>query len=164
MRLRYRHVFIFVLVLVTTTALSVLPAHGADNVLPSEMMAVIQTDFQGFNTNDFALSNSQYVSDVVIIDETPPYRWEGPGANTRYWADFRKFAKTIKLTSYHLSFQKPAYWEETNGRAYVVLPTIFTGVAGGKPFTETGVETYLLIKVGATWKTQGWAYGKTSMH
>jgi len=140
------------------------PSRAAENDLPSAIMTVIETDLRGFNTNNFALSNSQYVSDVVILDETPPYRWEGPGANARWWADFRKFAKVIKLTQWHFSFQKPTYWEVSNERAYVALPATFTGMAGGKPFSETGMETYLLVRVGNAWKTQGWAYAKTSEH
>ena len=128
------------------------------------MMAVLQTDLQGFNTNNFALSNSQYISDVVIIDEIPPYRWEGPDANAQWWADFRRFAKAVKLTTWHLSYARPTYWEVSNGRAYIALPATSTGVVGGKPFKETGMETYLLVKVGTRWKTQGWSYAKMSTH
>jgi len=164
MCMRDRRVLIFAVFVVATLAMMVLPARAEEKGPPSQVMAVLQTDLHGFNTNNFALSNSQYASDVVIIDEFPPYRWEGPGANARYWADFRKLSKAIKLTCYHLSYQKPSYWEIADGRAYIVAPAVFTGVADGKPFTEMGVETLLLVKVDGAWKMQGWAYGKTSMH
>ena len=53
------------------------------------------------------------------------------------------------------------HWEVTGDDAYIVMPAVFSGVAGGNPFKVTGIETYILEKVGGTWKVLGWAFAET---
>lgn len=131
------------------------PAQSSSKEPPREMMTVLQTDFEGFNANNFALSDSQYGSQVVIIDDFPPYRWEAARAHAEWWADFRRIAKDIDATSYHSSFQKPTHWEESSGRAFICFPEKFTWTAGEKAYTENLICTDVLIESGTAWKIGG---------
>ena len=47
---------------------------------PAEIVTVIDTVFNAFNSKDFALLQSVYGDNLVIIDGFGRYRWVGPKA------------------------------------------------------------------------------------
>ena len=154
---------IVVLLALVVTVVDHSHALAAHKTAPRELIAVIQADFDGFNSNNFALSNSQYGSEVVILDSFPPYRWQGAEAHAQWWADFRSIAKEINATGYHSSFKEPTDWEESNGRAFVTFPEIFAWTAGGKTYTENLICMDVLTKNGTAWKIIGVACNQLSV-
>ncbi len=72
---------------------------------PAEIMALINTVFDSFNRKDAAVFNSVFGGDVVIVDGFAPFRWIGPGAAARWWADAETWAKAGGVAKEHLFFE-----------------------------------------------------------
>src|SRR5271165_5111168 len=136
-------------------------ALAASSAPSAALMAPIETAFDALNTTNEAMWNSAYTSDAVIIDDFAPYRWDAPGASAKWWAGFQAGLKNVKQTQPHIAHQPIQFWQQTGDRAYVVVPTTFTLLQNGKPFTETGIWTMTLMRTGTTWKIHGWGWGTT---
>jgi len=128
----------------------------------SALMAPVVTTFNALNVGNESSWNSAHTADAVIFDNFSPYRWDGPGASAKWWVGFNEWMKANNMTKPHVSRQAIQFWEQTGNRAYMVVPTIFTAVQNGKPVAQTGTWTFVLVKTGAAWKAQGWAWGTTS--
>jgi hypothetical protein len=57
------------------------------NEPPSEIKALIDKVLEGFNSKNASLYESAFGGEVVIIDGIAPYRWTGPNAQGRWFAD-----------------------------------------------------------------------------
>lgn len=164
MRIHARLIAAYGAIVVTSAVLLASATQAADKAPAPAMMAPITTGFMGFNSGNAAMWNSPYTADAVIVDEFPPYRWDSPGAGAKWWVDFHNWAKSNKINKAHVAAGAVKFWSMKGGRAYVVVPTTFTAVQNGKPITETGTLTFVLVKNANKWMAQGWTWGETSAH
>ncbi len=148
--------------IIALTGTLMLPSQAATKNPSSALMAPIVTTFDAINAGNESSWNSAHTADAVILDNIAPYRWDGPGASAKWWAAFGTWMKTNNMTKPHITHQAIQFWEQTGNRAYMVVPTIFTAVQNGKPLTQTGTLTIVLVKMGAAWKAAGWTWGTTS--
>jgi len=104
---------------------------------PAEITALIDAVLSGFNSKNAALYTSAFGDDVVIIDGFAPFRWSGPDAPARWWADAETWAQAGGVEHEHLSSQGILYWEVRGPRAYAVvsatLPILLTHLGRRRP-------------------------------
>ena len=74
---------------------------------PAEIKAVIETALGAFNDKNFSLFNSTFGGEVVIVDGFAPYRWLGPDAQGRWWADAETWAKDLGVLGAHIGSRDP---------------------------------------------------------
>src|SRR5579863_7862692 len=75
-----------------------------------------------FNKNDMKSMEAMCIEDAVIVDDTPPYIWQGAGACTRFADAWQAARVSMGLIR--------AHWETLDGwtievdgpRAYVAIP------------------------------------------
>jgi ketosteroid isomerase-like protein len=77
---------------------------------PAEIMTLIDTVFNAFNTKDCALLYSAYVGNLVVIDGFAPYRWVGPDAVAEWWTDAEAWAKEGGVEKEHLAYDGIRAW------------------------------------------------------
>ncbi len=102
-----------------------------------------------------------FTSDAVIVDEFPPFKWEGEGAQNRWYGDFGKVMKKMSMTNPHIILAKAQFFEVVGNRAYVVIPSTFSYTAKDKPQTERGAFTFTLAQSGDRWQISSEIWAKT---
>ena len=93
---------------------------------------------------------------VTIVENFPPYLFDGPGA-VAAWAKAMR-AHLAGITALRHSFGPAHDFSRTGDRAYFSLPTIWRGVIRGKPFTENGGWAFVLTKQKGVWRVRGYGW------
>jgi len=139
-------------------ALSTLSSFGAPSSPTPAMMKPIQAALAALNNGNPKILSGIYASNATVIDEFPPYSWNGSSAGTQWFADFEKFSKQIGLTSAKGALLAVKNFNQSGDRAYIVVPTNFGGMVKGKAMKETGTWTFTLQRSGSAWTivTQSW--------
>jgi ketosteroid isomerase-like protein len=145
-------------VLALAVGLAAGPAAASDQ---TDAMATVRQFIDGFNKGDVKSAVAACASPVSIVDDFPPYAWQGPTACADWAADFEATAKNEGITDPVVTLQKPRLVDVVGDRAYVVVPASYDYKAKGKKVKESGATfTVALQKLPAGWRITGWAWSK----
>ena len=73
-----------------------------------EIKAVADSVLGAFNSKNSKLFNDSFASEVAIIDGFAPFRWTGPNAQARWWADAERWGEQLGVSSERISVEKDA--------------------------------------------------------
>jgi ketosteroid isomerase-like protein len=123
------------------------------------VMAPVHQFVDGFNKGDAKTALAACADQVIIIDEFPPYQWQGSCA---IWASaYEADAKKNGITDGIVTLGKPKHLDISDNRAYVVFPASYAFKQNGKPVKETSSTFTLTLEKGsAGWQITGWAWSK----
>ncbi|HSP96450.1 MAG TPA: hypothetical protein VL049_04295 [Candidatus Dormibacteraeota bacterium] len=139
-------------------ALAVAPAVASDK---SDVMDTVNRFNDGMNKGDTKTALAACASPSSIVDEFPPYGWQGATACADWATDFDAFNKKNGITDSVATLGKPRHVDITGDRAYVVIPATYRYRQHGKKVTESGSTlTAALQKSAAGWVITGWAWSK----
>lgn len=141
-------------------ALSLLLAPGLAHATDaSDAVAPVKKFIDGFNTGDVKGALATCASPAVILDEFPPFLWQGPTACADWASDFDADAKKNGISDGVVKMSKPTHVEVAGDRAYVVVPTAYDFKRNGKKISQTGATMTVTLRKGADgWKITGWAW------
>ena len=144
---------------------SVLLAGAAPAAPPSELLQPIRTVLNAFNAGSSAQLSDPYAPQTTVVDEIAPYTWTGAGAGQRWLADFMRFAARSKIVNGRVSMSPIKTFGISGNRAYVAVPIRYVGNMNRKPFVETGIWAFTLIRSRGEWMitTQSWGTSALSM-
>ena len=133
-----------------------------ENPDKAAVVTTVKAFIDGFNKGDVKTALATCASPAAIIDEFPPYNWQGPKACADWAAAYDAAAKQGGMTDGHVTMgAKPLFVEVTGDRGYVIMPTSFGYKLKGKPVTEAGARlTVALQKQGGAWKITAWTWSK----
>ena len=128
----------------------------------SDELDVIRTvrqfiDF--FNKGDLKAALNTCAAQSAIIDEFPPYVWQGSTGCADWLRDFEAYAKKNGITNPTAILGK-AHVDVVEGRAYTATPARFTFRKNGKRFSEQGSIVAVLQYGSNSWRITGWAWAK----
>ena len=149
--------------LIITVAAAVLmtgPLLAAEKSEKADVMDVVDQLLDAFNKGDTKTVLALCVDDMSILDDFPPHEWHGPGAFSKWFADYDADSKKKGITDGMVTIGKPRHVDVTGDRAYVVAPANYTYKQNGKPKKEAGEDTYTLQKGKDGWRITGWAWAK----
>jgi hypothetical protein len=137
-------------------------AFGATPPVPTTaMMAPIERLAMFVNTGS-AIPAGTYAHGATITDEFAPFHWT-TGDVGRQWSEgFTAYNASVKITKPHFVLGAPTEYVTSPTRAYFVLPGTFTPLLNGKPFTETGYWTFVVVRDGAVWRVEAQAWAGVS--
>lgn len=92
----------------------------------NEIIALINTALDAFNRKDSETFKSVYGGDIVIVDGFAPFRWIGPGAQDKWWADAENWGKVGGVVKEHIAFEGIRCCEVIDTRAYATLSATLT--------------------------------------
>jgi len=125
----------------------------------TEVMATVRQFIDGFNKGDVKSALAACASPVSIVDEFPPYAWQGATACADWATDFEANAKKNGITDSVVTLQKPKHVDVTGDRAYVVVPANYDYKAKGKKTSQKGsVMAVALQKTPEGWRITGWSW------
>ena len=132
---------------------------GVDGKRPdAEIMAPIERIARFMETLDSQFLNDAFADEkVVLIENFPPYVFEGGDAVARWAKGFAEHAKNIKELRH--SFGDPHDFHREGELAFLSLPTTWRGTIGAISFIETGGWAFVLVKEARGWRVRnyGWA-------
>jgi hypothetical protein len=124
------------------------------------MMAPVRAIAQFMATLDDACVESVFANDPVIVENFAPYVFRGPSAAARWREGFRQHAAT--LSELANVFGPAQDFSRSGDTVYFVLPTMWTGRTGGKPFEEQGGWSFVLQRQGEGWRVACYAWAVTA--
>lgn len=127
----------------------------------TDVMATVRQFIDGFNKGDVKTALEACASPASVIDEIPPYAWQGPTACQDWANDFDAWAKKDGIADGSVKLGKPRHVNVTGDRAYVVAPANFKYKQKGKPVAQNGsTMTVALQKLPAGWRITAWTWSK----
>ena len=122
----------------------------------------VQHFVDSFNKGDTATAKAVCADQTAIIDEFPPYQWNGTGACAKWMADYDTDAKKNSITDGVVNLGTPRHVDVAGNRAYVVVPADYAYKEKGKPVKETASTlTIVLTKSGTGWRISAWTWSKS---
>jgi ketosteroid isomerase-like protein len=145
---------------VATAAWCLLGAPASAQTTDAEVMAPIQKFIDSFNKGDAAAAAATHAAgtDLVIIDEIPPYAWRGAKAFQTWSADLESDAKKNGITEPMVTLSAPTRIEKTGDHSYVVVPAVYTFKQRGAAMREAAQMTFVLRKGATGWLIHAWTW------
>jgi hypothetical protein len=126
-----------------------------------EIKAVVDSVLGAFNSKNSKLFNDSFAGEVAIIDGFAPFRWIGPNAQARWWADAERWGKQLGVASERISVEKTLHWQMVGTRAYTVLSATLTiGLKKGESIIRPGILIYTLVELNGEWKAESQTWGR----
>ena len=145
------------LIALAFAALLYIPAAAQD----SAVMKTVQGFVDAFNKGDTKAALAMCAEQAQIIDEFPPFEWQGAGACAKWFAAYDADAKKNAVTDGAVTLGTPRHVDVAGERAYVVVPADYTFKANGKPDKETASDLTIVLRKGAAgWRISAWAWSK----
>lgn len=145
-----------ILGLVCLAGLSAASTAAAAN---AQVEAPIHQFIDAFDKGDAKGAAAAFLtSGVTIIDEAPPFIWQGPEAFATWAGDLAKDDKAAGMSGESVTLG-PVKREVISGEtAYVIMAATFGFRQKGVAMREVGEMTYALRKTVTGWKIAGWAW------
>ena len=105
-----------------------------------------------------ALKDEFASKDVVIVDNTSPYIFSGPGAVER-WAEMIK-THMKGITNLQHVFGEAHEYSHRGDHAYFSLPVTWTEFYFGKRVVEHGAWVFVMVKEADVWRVQASIWGR----
>ena len=138
-------------------AIIYLPAAGQDRAA----FTTVQRFVDAFNQGDTKSAAAVCAERTLIIDEFPPYEWQGSGACARWMRDYDEDAKKNAITDGVVTLGSPRHVDISGDRAYVVVSADYAFKQNGKMVKETGsVLTIVLRESPGGWRISAWSWSK----
>ena len=136
-------------------------ASASDTIPAPDKIAVMRPIRQfvdSFNGGDL---KTVCAAQSAIIDEFPPYLWQGATACADWSNDFDAYREKNGITDPKITLGLGQHVDVTGDRAYVVVPAHLTFKQNGKRVTERDpILTVTLQKIADSWRIAGWAWAK----
>ncbi|HEY6860503.1 MAG TPA: hypothetical protein VI358_12050 [Pseudolabrys sp.] len=136
-------------------------ASASDNISTPDkidVMRPVREFVDSFNKGDV---KAACANQSTIIDEFPPYLWQGATACADWSNDFDAFRAKNGIVDPKITLGLGQHVDVMGDRAYVVVPAHLTFKQNGKRVSERDpILTVSLQKIADTWRIAGWAWSK----
>ena len=145
-----------ILGLVCAAALSVTSAASAAD---AQLAAPIHQFIDAFNKGDGKTAGATHLAaGVTIIDEVPPYIWQGPKAFETWAADLTKNDAAAGITEEKVTLGAVTREVVSPDTAYVIVAATYSFKPKGVAMREPAQMTFALKKDSGAWKIAGWTW------
>ena len=123
-----------------------------------QVLAVLQSVADEWNKTQVA-PTSQFQADLTIVDNTPPFLFQGPEAAQNwlkaYRADQPPATARARISA---RFLEPRTVEIEGARAYIAVPEEWTVILDGRSEVTHGVVTATLNRSSQGWRIATWTW------
>jgi len=144
-----------------TAAVMAGPASASDKISTSDKIDVMRPVREFVDSFNRGEMKTACANQSTIIDEFPPYLWQGATACADWSNDFDVFREKNGIVDPKITLGLGQYIDVVGDRAYVVVQAHLTFKQNGKRVSERDpLLTVSLQKVADTWRIAGWAWSK----
>ena len=137
------------------------PAFASDKISARDeinVMRPVREFVDSFNRGDV---KTACADQSVIIDEFPPYLWQGATACADWSNDFNVYREKNGIVDPKITLGLGQHVDVMGDRAYVVVQAHITFKQNGKRVSERDpILTVTLQNIADTWRIAGWAWSK----
>ena len=123
-----------------------------------DAVAMVTVTLDKFNGGDADAFVKAHRDGALIIDEFAPFVWGGPGSVEKWLGDYARDAGARGISAGRVDYGKPVQATSDGNSAYIVLPTTYRFMQGGKKMAGPGSMTFVMARVGGDWKISSWTY------
>jgi hypothetical protein len=125
----------------------------------AELAAPIHQFIDAFNKGDGKTAGATHLAGgVSIIDEVPPYIWQGPKAFETWAADLTKNDAAAGITDEKVTLGAVTREVVSPQTAYVIVAATYSFKQKGVAMQEPAQMTFALKKDAGAWKIAGWTW------
>jgi ketosteroid isomerase-like protein len=125
----------------------------------AELAAPIHQFIDAFNKGDGKTAGATHLAaGVTIIDEVPPYIWQGPKAFETWAADLTKNDAAAGITDEKVTLGAVTREVVSPDTAYVIVAATYTFKQKGVAMREPAQMTFALRRDSGAWKIAGWSW------
>ena len=131
----------------------------------AQFSAPIHQFIDNFNKGDAAAAAATHATTgLVIIDEVPPYQWQGSDAFKAWGDDLAAYDKSQGITDEFVKLGEITRTEVGGDRAYVIIDAVYQFKQKGVAMREPAQMTFTLQKGAGGWLISSWTWtGPTPM-
>lgn len=146
-------------VIVGMACLAALSAASAAAAADAALSAPIHQFVDAFNKGDGKTAGATHLATgVSIIDEVPPYIWQGPKAFETWAADLTKNDAAAGVTEEKVTLGAVTREVVSPQSAYVIVAATYSFKQKGVAMREPAQMTFALTKTAEGWKIAGWTW------
>lgn len=133
---------------------------GAAAAMPdAALRAPIHQFIDSFNNGDSeAAAAAHATGGVQIVDEFPPYHWQGEDAFKTWANDFDSDATKNGISNPWVTLGDTVRQEVDGNNAYVIVDAVYTFKQKGAAMREAAQMTFALRKQDDGWRIAGWTW------
>jgi ketosteroid isomerase-like protein len=113
---------------------------------------------EAFNQGSFESDSAPCAENAVVIDDPPPYVWQGSGACSRWYKTVKAWAEGAAVTRLTIKIGNTSHLEAGADHAYLVAPVTLSYVKAGKAVDFPGTLAMTLKKDASGWRVSGAAW------
>ncbi len=118
---------------------------------PAPIVKLVNTVIANTNADDAATFAGLFTGDAVVVNENPPFEWRGADAGVAWWRVVEAVTQKAKMAHVKAVNVRLGEFRQSATDAYLVQALTVTGIAGTKPFAESGTMTYTFHNAGGRW-------------
>jgi hypothetical protein len=124
----------------------------------TDVLAKMQQSIDGFNTNDSAAMAANLMPSLVILDDLPPFHFQGPNAPSDWGNAFSAKAEEDEITEPGMKLLDATYVNVRGNHAYAVVPAIYSFKERNEPIQQDCIITAVLEKTNGNWRIASWVW------
>jgi hypothetical protein len=121
-------------------------------------MGAVHGFIQAFNDDDVDRIQAACADETSIVDDFPPYEWNGSRATTRWHDDMAVVAAEYGMSDWSVAVDEPRHVVVTDRIAYVVVPIAARWSENGTPADRTGHLTAALRELSEGWRISAFTW------
>jgi hypothetical protein len=130
-------------------------AFAADAASP---LAMVHQFIDNFDKGDIKAAAATHAAEVSIIDEVPPYQWQGRDAFKTWLDDLTKHDTAAGVTDGNVKLGDAIREEVSGEHAYVVVASDYSFKEKGVAKHEPSQMTFALRKEKDGWRIAAWTF------
>ncbi len=135
------------------------PAAAASD--KEDVYAVLRRFIGAVDKGDMPTALGICAAQSSVIDEFPPYAWQGASGCADWATAFGDDSKKNGVTDASVLLGRPLHIDVAGDRAYAVVEANYTFKQHGKRTTERGaIWTVALQKVADAWRITAWSWAR----
>jgi hypothetical protein len=126
------------------------------------ILAAVDSAIAAINAGSVADAKAAYTdAPAAIIDDFPPFLWSGKNAVEDYSRDLKAVLTKYGITDWRFQRHQPRYILATEDRAWLVVPTSFPFLLGGKTQSVSADWVFVLAKIDGKWRVDSSVFADT---
>ena len=154
---KMRNLSLLPFVALSVLGVTALPAAATDR---TDVEATVKNYAAAFNNSDKEAFTGLCAGQVIIIDDFPPYIFQGTSACSDFWDAQHLYDQNEQINSENVAVGKFTRISIADDRAYVVTPAVFSYKEKGKPDSSKGIWSLVLQKYAIGWRIAGWSWAQ----
>jgi ketosteroid isomerase-like protein len=120
--------------------------------------AAVTTMLDRFNRGDINAFVAAHQPDAIIVDEFAPFVWTGSNTAQAWLGAYARDAEARGISQGRVDYSAPIQANSHGGAAYIVLPTTYRFMQGGRRMAGRGNMTFVMTRTGDGWRIASWTY------